>query len=67
VRKLVELGGAKFNVSTELKRVLIDTTRGYIQEHPKEYDPGRIDTAVQEATRKAVTAWIDILGCAGKA
>jgi tagatose 1,6-diphosphate aldolase GatY/KbaY len=67
VRRLIALGGAKFNVSTELKHVLIDTTREYIRTHPQEYDPGRIDKAVKEATRKSVAAWMDLLGCAGKA
>lgn len=67
VLELIRRGGAKFNVSTELKHVLVDTTRRYIQDHPGEYDPGRIDSAVRDATRKAVTAWIDLLGCAGKA
>ena len=67
VQKLVELGGAKFNVSTELKHVLIDSTRSYIQDHPTEYDPGKVDRMVRDATRAAVSAWIDLLGCAGKA
>jgi len=67
VRKLVELGGAKFNVSTELKHVLIDSTQSYIQNHPTEYDPSKVDRAVREATRVAVQAWIDLLGCAGQA
>ncbi len=36
VAKLIELGGAKFNVSTELKYTLIDTTFDYITAHRKE-------------------------------
>jgi tagatose 1,6-diphosphate aldolase GatY/KbaY len=67
VRRLIELGGAKFNVSTELKHVLIDTTFDYIQGHRSEYEPGRIDKAVKEAIKKAVGAWIQLLGCSGKA
>jgi tagatose 1,6-diphosphate aldolase GatY/KbaY len=67
VRRLIELGGAKVNVSTELKHVLIDATRAHIWGHPQEYDPGRIDAAVKEATKKTVSAWIDTLGCAGRA
>ncbi len=67
VRRLIELGGAKFNVSTELKRVLIDTTRRYIEEHPSEYDPGRIDRAVKEAIKDSVMGWMDLLGCSGRA
>jgi tagatose 1,6-diphosphate aldolase GatY/KbaY len=67
VKKLIELGGAKFNVSTELKHVLVDATCAYVQAHPLEYDPLKIDAAVRDATREAVSFWIELLGCAGKA
>ena len=65
--KLVEKGGAKFNVSTELKYTLIDTTFEYISANRDQYNPGKIDVAVNQATRKVVGRWIDILGSAGKA
>jgi tagatose 1,6-diphosphate aldolase GatY/KbaY len=67
VRKLVALGGCKFNVSTELKYTLIDATYNYISVHRDEYNPGRIDSAVHRATIQAIERWIDVLGCAGKA
>jgi len=67
VKRLIELGGSKFNVSTELKYTLIDTTYEYVAAHRDEYDPGKIDVAVRDAIRKAVFGWIDILGSAGKA
>jgi fructose/tagatose bisphosphate aldolase len=67
VKKLLASGGAKFNVSTELKYTLIDTTYNYITAKRDEYDPGKIDEAVNEAIRKMVGHWIDILGSAGKA
>ena len=67
VKRLISCGGAKFNVSTELKHVLVDATRQYLQDRPTDYDPGKIDAAVRDATRRAVTSWIDLLGCAGKA
>jgi len=67
VAKLIALGGSKFNVSTELKYTLIDTTFDYITEHRKEYNPGKINTAVKNAIRVAVEKWIDMLGSAGKA
>jgi len=67
VKKLIEAGGSKFNVSTELKYTLIDTTFDYITEHRKEYNPGKINTAVKNAIRVAVEKWIDMLGSAGKA
>lgn len=67
VTKLVSLGGSKFNVSTDLKYSLIDTTYSYISSHRDEYNPGKIDMAVKEAIKGRINYWIDLLGCAGKA
>jgi len=67
IKKLIEMGGAKFNVSTELKRTKIDAEYEYIAAHREEYDPGKVDVAVRDTIRKAVGHWIDMLGCAGKA
>ncbi len=66
VSKLIELGGSKFNVSTDLKRTLIDATYGYISEHREEYNPGKVDVAVKDAIRTKVNEWIDMLGSAGR-
>lgn len=65
--KLVEMGGAKFNVSTELKHALIDTTYDYISENREQYNPGKIDIEVNKAIRLVAGRWIDILGSAGMA
>jgi ketose-bisphosphate aldolase len=67
VKKLVSLGGSKFNVSTELKHTLIDTTHDYISSHRDEYNPGKIDAAVKEDIINRIYYWIDLLGCEGKA
>ena len=67
IQKLIDAGGAKFNVSTELKRTLIDAKYEYIAAHREEYDPGKVDIAARDAIRKAVMHWIDMLGSAGKA
>lgn len=67
VKRLLEAGGAKFNVSTELKHTLINTTRDYIAANPEQYDPGKVDIAVRDAIRIVVGRWIDLLGSAGKA
>ena len=65
--KLLQAGGAKFNVSTELKHTLIDAKFEYLSAHRDEYDPGKLDVFVRDATRKAVMHWMDKLGCEGKA
>jgi len=67
VKKLVALGGSKFNVSTDLKHVLINSTFEYISANREEYNPGKIDKAAKEAIIKRINYWIELLGCAGKA
>ena len=66
-RKLVSLGGAKFNVSTDLKHTLIDTTYDYITANRDQYNPGKIDVAVNEAIKDKIKYWIELLGSAGRA
>ena len=66
-RKLVSLGGAKFNVSTDLKHTLIDTTYDYITANRDQYNPGKIDVAVKDAIKDKIKYWIELLGSAGKA
>lgn len=67
VKRLVTLGGAKFNVSTDLKHASIDATYDYISSHRAEYNPGKIDIAAKQAVIARVNYWIDLLGCEGKA
>lgn len=67
VKKLVSLGGSKFNVSTELKHCLIDTTNEYLSANRNVYDPGKLDLAVLEAVAGVIKKWMDLLGCTGKA
>ena len=67
IKRLLAAGGAKFNVSTELKHTMIDAKFEYISAHRDEYDPGKIDVAVRDATRKVVMHWMDMLESTGKA
>jgi len=67
VKRLVALGGSKFNVSTDLKHALIDSTFEYISANREQYNPGKIDKAAKEAIIKRINYWIELLGCAGKA
>ncbi len=67
VERLISVGGSKFNVSTELKYTLIDTTFDYISRNREEYDPGKIDVAVKDATRAVIMHWMDMLRSTGKA
>lgn len=67
IKKLLAAGGAKFNVSTELKRVLIDAKFEYISAHRDEYDPGKLDKFVRDATKKAVIHWMQMVESVGHA
>ena len=67
VKKLVSLGGSKFNVSTELKHRLLDTTHDYLVANRDQYDPGKVDKAVLEAISGVIAKWMDLLGSSGKA
>jgi tagatose 1,6-diphosphate aldolase GatY/KbaY len=67
IRRLIEAGGAKFNVATALKRTLIDAQYDYIMANRDEYEPGKIDVAVRDAIRKVVGQWMQMLGSVGKA
>ena len=67
VSKLIQVGGAKFNVSTELKRTWIDAVYAYISENREEYDPGKLDIHSKNAIKQTVKKWIEMLGSAGKA
>jgi len=67
VKKLVAMGGSKFNVSTDLKHTLIDSTFEYISANREQYNPGKIDKAAKEAIIKRIYYWIELLSCAGKA
>jgi ketose-bisphosphate aldolase len=66
VRKLIEKGGSKYNVSTNLKYILMDSTFEYMSGHPKEYDPGKLDKHVKMVTKQRIEYWIDLLGSARK-
>ena len=67
VKRLISLGGSKFNVSTDLKHTLIDTTYDYISANRDQYNPGKIDVAVKEAIKEKIKYWIELLGSANKA
>jgi len=67
VRNLINNGGSKYNVSTNLKYILMDSTFEYMSGHPKEYDPGKLDKYVKMATKQRIEYWIDLLGSTGKA
>lgn len=67
VKKLVGLGGAKFNVSTDLKHTWINSIDGYLKEHKSDYNTGKLDSVAQNAIISKIKDWIILLGSNGKA
>jgi fructose-bisphosphate aldolase class II len=67
VHQLIQNGGSKYNVSTNLKYILLDSTIEYLSYHRKEYDPGKLDKYVKSETRQRIEYWIELLGSTGKA
>lgn len=67
VKRLIANGGAKFNVSTDLKHTWIDAVHEYISANRDEYDPGKLDKFAKNAIKTKVNEWIAMLGSAGKA
>ncbi len=67
IRRLIAAGGAKYNVSTDLKHTMLDAMYAYTDAHRAEYNPGKLDRAVRFAMRERAAYWIDLFGSAGKA
>ena len=67
VYQLIQNGGSKYNVSTNLKYILLDSTFEYLSAHRKEYDPGKLDKYVKSETRQRIEYWIELLGSTDKA
>jgi len=67
VRKLVAAGGAKFNVSTQVKITLIDALYNYIDANRKEYHPLNLLEASRAALVDMTVAYMELLGSAGQA
>lgn len=43
--RLIDLGGTKVNVSTQLKHAVIDSTKAFLDENPGKYDPIKLGKA----------------------
>lgn len=67
VKKLVSLGGAKFNVSTDLKHTWINAIHDYLGEHKSDYNTGKLDSVAKDAIREKIKEWITLLGSSGMA
>ena len=65
--KLIQLGTPKINISTQLKITLADSYRGYLEEHPTEYDPLKLLGAVKKKLVAQIECFMRTFGSEGRA
>lgn len=65
--ELIRRGAPKVNVSTQLKIVLADSYRTYLEEKPKEYDPLKLLGAAKKNLVAQVAYFMKVFGSEGKA
>ena len=66
-RRCIELGGAKINVSTQLKHVFRDSLEEFYGKNPGEYEPLHAIRHLGESINKMVTDFLARFGSVGKA
>ncbi len=66
-KRLISLGAAKVNISTDLKKTFADGFRTYLEARPTEYNPLRLIGAVRGDVEKMAQAYFKIFGSEGKA
>ena len=67
VTELVKAGGAKFNVSTDLKNAWARATAEFVDKHGPSINPVKLIETQQNETKKIVRRWMRNLGCSGRA
>ncbi len=66
IRRCIEIGCAKINISTNLKHVFIDSFADYHRENPKDYEPLRVLGAQFEALKNLFKQKISQFGGASR-
>lgn len=66
-KRLIALGAAKVNISTDLKKTYADGFRTYLEAKPTEYNPMKLIGAVRADVMKMAQAYFKIFGSEGKA
>lgn len=65
--RLIALGAAKVNISTDLKRTYVDGFRNYLEAKPKEYNPLKLIGAVRDDVIAMAQHYFKLFGSEGKA
>jgi ketose-bisphosphate aldolase len=65
-RRCIELGGAKINVSTQIKHAFRDGLERFFRDHPDEYEPVKSIASMLQEVRTTVEGFLRRFGCAGR-
>jgi ketose-bisphosphate aldolase len=65
--RLIALGAAKVNISTDLKKTFADGFRTYLEAKPTEYNPLKLIGAVRDDVIRMAQSYFKIFGSEGKA
>ncbi len=65
--RLIALGAAKVNISTDLKKTYADGFRNYLEAKPKEYNPLKLIGAVRDDVIAMAQHYFRLFGSEGKA
>jgi len=66
-RRCISLGGAKINISTQIKHVFKDSLCEYFQKNPEVYEPVKILEYMRDRVKEVIELFIDKFGSGGKA
>lgn len=66
-QRLIALGAAKVNISTDLKKTYADGFRTYLEQKPTEYNPLKLIGAVRDDVIRMAQGYFKIFGSEGKA
>jgi ketose-bisphosphate aldolase len=65
-KRLIALGAAKVNISTDLKKTYADGFRTYLEAHPTEYNPLKLIGAVRSDVTDMALHYFKIFGSEGR-
>lgn len=60
--RCISLGGAKINVSTQIKHIFRDSIAQYFQDNPDAYEPVKVFAYMRDRTQEVVEDFIDKFG-----
>ena len=66
-QQCIAAGGAKINISTNLKYLFREALEGYYQENPDDYEPIRAISYLRDTVCRGIESFMGIFGSVGRA